>query len=226
MYSSGASLRFVGIECLNSTAFRGVEEFCGNTENGINRVEGIYECESGLTCEQCGPPRRGAAICTLATGQLECDFPEDYNDEGCFDGSANNTVISVGATTEPPYVSSCQSDTTFSGGMSICGSNWFMDYQRGFSLTCPPALPKCVADGGPNGVPACVADPASTSDSEANRETTEQPQSAPSAGYFLGSSSIYVVVLVGAAFAILQCFIVKLKMSMQMHNTAVVIKKV
>ena len=187
-FMEGALLRTVGFECINETSFIGDEEYCGDAEGNIDRRNGTYTCPGGK-CFQCGPPRRGAALCDVELSDDLCDFPEDYEDEGCFVGE-NNTVIPVGATpteNSEPSIVFCVNETHYSAQYEVCGQNWFMDYPLG-EFKCPDDTPTCMQseESMTYGCVGTMANNTSDGQQGFSKEFSENSRTADSAAFFSG----------------------------------------
>jgi len=138
VFSEGQEIRKTGIFCINENSYVGHNEIC--RENGaIDRIETSFTCPAGTVCVQCGEfSRRGGATCqsnpSIFDG-VDCDFPEDYKDDGCLLG-LNNEAFAAGEITEQPSKIGCQDQTSFLQFTGVCGENGYVDY-RYETVSCP-----------------------------------------------------------------------------------------
>lgn len=75
IYREGDSIGVIGFECIDDARYNGTESFCGSNDT-IFVQEKVLTC-SGMVpyCVQCGPPKRGAALC-LSTREVP-DYCDD-----------------------------------------------------------------------------------------------------------------------------------------------------
>jgi len=142
MFMPGQQIDTTSLQCIegSDTKYEGHANIC-NEDGTITRKLATFECDKGLYCVQCGPRRRGGAFCLpTKTTEMDCDFPDDYNFDGCLVGNRND-VIGVGETATPTS-SYCMGDTMYNSMTRTCGDNLYIDI--GFNQgTCPEGT-KCV----------------------------------------------------------------------------------
>lgn len=148
-FMEGQVLGHESLECVNSTFYEGQWITCGS-DGKPSRTSAVFSCPENQYCVQCGARRRGGALCLDAdtTGDLNCDFGEDYNDDGCLVGE-NNEAVPVGHIITPMIPRHCVENTkqnSYWGYGFRCGASWFSEAVVQ-TETCPTNT-KCLEENG------------------------------------------------------------------------------
>lgn len=127
----------------------------GVADRNPNGTNTLFCPDSAPKCRQCGPVRRGGAICIPDSSTMSnCSFPADYNDTGCLVGE-NNYVMPVGSQMSSPEFKQCADNSTYFSTTMVCGQNLFPEIAVD-KLLCPNEKPICFASGGCCPASGCV----------------------------------------------------------------------